>query len=277
MQLPLRGRLFEGATTAKRPIAVGDRVEVTREGDAGAIDAVLPRQSQLSRRASGEESREQVMAANITLLLTVMPAREPTFDPLLVDRMLAAAERENLRAVLVVTKIDRDKKGQAAEWIELYRGLGYEVHPTCTLPGQETTEALAALSALLHANTTVLCGPSGAGKSSLINTLVPGINLRVGALGKLRQGQHTTTSTQLVPLPGGGFVLDTPGVRSFSLWSVNTQEIGFYFRDIKARSPHCGFRNCTHRNEPDCGVREHVAPSRLRSYLTLFDEVVRQS
>lgn len=273
LQLPLRGRLFEGQSLAKRPVAVGDVVQLSDSNDA--IDAVMPRQSQLSRRAAGEDEREQVIAANVTLLLVVMPARDPSFDPLLVDRMFAAAEREHLRAVLVVSKIDRDKKQQAQEWIALYRGLGYEVHPTCTLPDHETKDSLAALEQLLHTNTTVLCGPSGAGKSSLINRLVPGVTLRVGALGKLKQGQHTTTFTQLVPLPGGGFVLDTPGVRSFALWSVGTQELGFYFRDIKARATQCGYRNCTHRAEPDCAVRDHVAPSRLRSYLTLFEEATR--
>jgi len=278
-KLPLRGRLFEAASDEKRPVAPGDRVEVTlgATADGSAIDAVLPRRNRLARRAAGEADREQVVAANIDLVLVVMPVRDPTFDPLLVDRILAACERDSLPAALVVSKIDRDSKGQAQAWLDLYLGLGYETFATSTRPEHETTPSLDALRTRIHAGTTVLCGPSGAGKSTLVNTLVPGAALRVGEIGKLRQGQHTTTRTELVPLPGGGHLIDTPGVRAFGLWGVNTQEIGFYFRDVRDRAPGCAYRNCTHRDEPSCAVRDHVAPSRLRSYQALFQEVVRQN
>ncbi len=278
LQLPLRGRLFDGPSTEKRPLAVGDRVAVTvGEGNAGsAIDAVLPRTSRLSRRAAGEDGREQVVAANVTHVLVVSALREPTFEAPLVDRILAAAERESLQATLVLTKLDRDRRGDALRWSELYRSLGYDVHATSVSEGQQTTASLDALRDLLHRNLTVLCGPSGAGKSTLINTLVPGVQLRTGDVGKIRQGKHTTTHTQLVPLPGGGHVLDTPGVRSFGLFGVNTQEIAFYFRDIRAHAPRCAFTNCSHRNEPECAVRDAVDPSRLRSYELLLAEVERQ-
>jgi ribosome biogenesis GTPase len=274
-QLPLRGRLFEAPGHEKRPLAPGDRVQVTLPdaGSSGAIDAVLPRSNRLSRAAAGQGAREQVIAANVSRVFIVMPVREPAFDPLLVDRVLAAAEREQLDVDLVLSKIDCDKKNQAQGWVDLYRGLGYAVHPTSTLAGHETAATLLALRERIHHGLTVLCGPSGAGKSSLINALVPGVNLRVGALGKLRQGQHTTTSAQLVRLPGGGYVLDTPGVRGFMLWCTNTQELGFYFRDIKALAAKCGYSNCTHRTEPQCAVRGAVPASRLRSYHMLFDEL----
>lgn len=277
--LPLRGRLFERAGTEKQPIAPGDRVEVTfaTATSGSAIDAVLPRRNRLARRASGEADLEQVLAANIDLVLIVMPVRDPTFDPLLVDRILAASERDDLTAALVVSKIDRDKKDEASAWLQLYGDLGYQAYATSTAAGHETTAALDELRTRIHAGTTVLCGPSGAGKSTLINTLVPGADLRVGTVGKLGQGRHTTTRAELLPLPGGGHVLDTPGVRGFGLWGVNTQEIGFYFRDIKALAAGCGFRNCGHRNEVDCAVRDHVRDSRLRSYHILLEEVGRHS
>ncbi|MEZ5964426.1 MAG: ribosome small subunit-dependent GTPase A [Planctomycetota bacterium] len=276
-RLPLRGRLFEGASREKRPLAPGDRVDVTLAADAegSAIDAVRPRRNRLARRAAGEEDREQVIAANVDLVLVVMPVREPPFDPLLVDRILAACERDRLTAVVVLTKLDRDKKGEAAAWLQIYRDLGYQAYTTSTAPGHITSDSLDALRTHIHAGTTVLCGPSGAGKSTLVNTLVPGTDLRVGALGKLRQGQHTTTRAELVPLPGGGHVIDTPGVRAFALWGVNTQEIAFYFRDVAACAGGCAYRNCSHRDEPDCAVRGHVHQSRLRSYHLLFEEVVR--
>ena len=278
LQLPLRGRLFDGASSEKRPLAVGDRVALTVEADhlGSAIDAVLPRQSRLSRRSAGEDGREQVIAANVTHVLIVTALREPTFEAALVDRILVAAERESLPATLVLTKVDRDKRGDAEQWTTLYRGLGYDVHVTSVTPGHETTASLEALRDLLHRNLTVLCGPSGAGKSTLINKLVPGVQLRTGAVGKIQQGKHTTTHTQLVPLPGGGHVLDTPGIRNFGLFGVNTQEIAFYFRDIKAHAGKCGYSNCSHRREPDCAVRAAVDPSRLRSYEMLLAEVERE-
>src|SRR5690606_13592136 len=169
-----------------------DRVEVTLAEGGGAIDAVLPRTNRLGRRAAGEDGREQVLAANLSLVLIVMPVREPTFDPLLVDRILAATEREGIEAALVISKIDRAPPAQTEKWAELYRSLGYPVYPTSVAPGHRTDATLEELRARLHAGVTVLCGPSGAGKSSLVNAIVPGVNLRVGSLGKLRQGKHTT-------------------------------------------------------------------------------------
>lgn len=279
LALPLRGKLFEGRSDEKRPLAVGDRVrvELGAEGTDGVVLERLPRTTRLSRKAAGDDDREQVLAANVSLVLVVASVREPGFQPELVDRMLAAAEREELTAALVLTKVDRDRKDEARAWCELYVGLGYETILTSVAKGKETTAELARVRALLAAHTTVLCGASGVGKSSLLNALVPGLDLRVGSIGRIAQGRHTTTHTRLIPLPGGGHVLDTPGVRAFGLWGVGTQELGFYFREIAARSPTCAFRSCTHRHEPECAVlaaveRGEIAASRYRSYLLLYGE-----
>lgn len=276
--LPLRGRLFEERTHEHRPVAVGDRVIVVLEEGGGAVQEVLPRRSQLTRTRAGNTEKQQVLAANVSLVLVVSSIREPRFQVELVDRILAGAEREQIPAALVITKMDRDKKGEAQAWRSLYEGLNYRVVCTSIAPGAETVADLGTLEKLLHENITVFCGPSGVGKSSLINTLIPGLGLRVGSIGRIRQGKHTTTHTQLVPLPGGGHVLDSPGIRNFGLYAMKPQELTFLFPEMKSLLPRCEYRNCTHCNEPGCAVREavtrgEIADSRYRSYGLMLAEV----
>ena len=276
--LPLRGRLFEERSHQSRPVAVGDRVRVVLEEGGGAVQEVLPRQSQLTRSRAGNTEREQVLAANVSLVLVVASIREPRFEAELVDRILAGAEREKVPAALVITKMDRDAKGQAESWAQLYEALEYPVFRTSIVGGAETPEGLEALGELLHRNITVLCGLSGVGKSSLINRLNPGVDLRVGSIGRLRRGKHTTTHTQLVALPGGGHVLDTPGIRNFGLYGLKPQEITFLFRELKPLLSHCAYRNCSHGPEPGCAVqdalgRDEIAPSRYGSYRVMLEEL----
>ncbi len=277
--LPLLGKLFEERSHEKRPLAVGDHVALDPSG--AAIDALLPRQSLLQRRAASEgEERAQVVAANITLVLAVAAAAEPPLQPELIDGVLAGALRQQIPAALVVTKIDRDKKGRAQEHIALYRSLGYRVFATSTAPGCETTAELDGLRQLLHENRTVLCGLSGVGKSTLLNALVPGLSLRIGSLNHIRQGKHTTTHTELIALPGGGHVLDTPGVRSFHQFQVGAQESQFLFPEIAALLPQCEYRNCLHRDEPGCAVlaalqEGEVHESRYRSYAAMSEHALR--
>ena len=270
--LPLAGKLFEAKSHEKRPLAVGDRVLVRRQGQGGAIEALLPRQSQLTRRAASEGAdRAQVIAANVTLVLAVAALAEPEFQPELVDGVLAAARRESLPTALALTKLDRARDGEAARWSALYRSLGLPVFATSTAPAHRTGAAFAELEALLRENRTVLCGLSGAGKSTLLNTVAPGLQLRIGSLNHVRQGRHTTTRTELLPLPGGGHVLDTPGVRSFHLFHTGAQELQFLFPEIGALLPRCGYRNCLHLDEPGCAVAAAraagaVAATRYASY-----------
>lgn len=283
--LPLRGKLFDrpaAEVRAKRPLAVGDRVRVSlTEGGGGAIEAVLPRTSQLARKAAGDDDREQVLAANITLVLAVAAIAAPPLQPEHVDRVLAAAERAGIAGGVVLTKVDLERgEHRTAPWLDLYQRLGYRTFAVSLGPsGQEprTPEALAALGATLRHNETLLTGPSGAGKSSLLNALVPGLALRTGSLGRTRQGKHTTTATQLVPLPGGGHVLDSPGIRNFVLADLQRDEVAGLFPELRALAGQCGYRDCTHLVEPDCAVqaalaRGEIAASRFASYRALLAE-----
>lgn len=276
-QLPLAGKLFEGRAAEKRPLTVGDRVVLDPTGRS--IEAVLPRSSQLHRRSSSEgEERAQVIAANITLVLAVASVDSPPFQPELVDGILAAAARERIPAALVLTKTDLQPES-SDRWRRVYAHAGVRVLATST-HGRVTNESLAELGELLHHNRTVLCGLSGAGKSSLLNAVVPGATLRVGSLNHIRQGRHTTTHTELLPLPGGGHVLDTPGVRNFHLFCTGSQELQFLFPEIGALLPACGYRNCLHDDETDCAVRAAVdagtlPASRYGSYRTMLHEALR--
>ncbi len=276
--LPLRGRMFEGAAARRQPVAVGDRVAVRFTEDGGVIEERLPRTSKLSRARRGAEGREHVLAANISLVVVTAAVVRPEFQPELVDRILAGAEAEKIEAVLVMTKIDRDRRDRRKPWVDLYRALGYRVFETSVEPETRTEESLAAVGALLRANVAVLCGASGVGKSSLINALCPGLDLRIGSMSRIMQGRHTTTHTQLIALPGGGHVLDTPGIRGFGLFFIDRQAVQFHFREIAPLVGRCDYRNCLHQVEPGCAVRAALeegalAPSRYASYLALVDEL----
>lgn len=271
--VPLAGKLFVAGTNHTQPLAVGD--EVLLEPLGQAIASVLPRKSFLHRRAAGEgRGKAQVLAANLTRVLVVSSVASPPFQCELVDGALAAARREGIDAALVVTKADLDPAAAQA-WRQLYTRCGVPTFVTSLSEAMATHDDLNNLRTMLHHNQTAVCGLSGAGKSSLLNALVPGLALRIGSLNHIRQGRHTTTHTELLPLPGGGHVLDTPGVRNFHLFHCGSQELQFLFPEIAAQLPQCAFRSCVHDRERDCAVRNAVAAgaiaaSRHDSYLRML-------
>ena len=276
--LPLAGKLFEQQTHEKRPLAVGDHVVLSPGGDA--IDAVLERSSQLHRRAASEgEQRAQVLAANITHVLAVASVKSPPFQPELVDGVLAAAARERIPTTLVLTKIDLDRAA-SDRWSRVYAQANVRVLGTSVANGSRTDDTLAEIGQLLHQNNSVVVGLSGAGKSTLLNAVVPGVELRTGHLNHIGQGRHTTTHTELLPLPGGGHVLDTPGVRNFHLFHTGSQELQFLFPEIAAKLPQCEFRSCLHDGERRCAVKAaaaagEIADSRYASYLRMLHDALQ--
>lgn len=230
----------------------GDRVCWQRPG--GTADAivveVLPRVRVLSR--PNHRGRVEVLAANLDQLVVVC-APEPRTDPFITDRYLAAAEAMRAAAGVVFNKSDRP----AAELPELaeYRAVGY---PVLSVSAHEGT-GMSELAALLAGHTSILVGQSGVGKSSLLNALVPGIDLATADLStSTGEGRHTTTATVLHPLPGGGALLDSPGVRDYApaLDDPGCVEPGF--REIAAAAAHCRFADCRHLREPNCAVKEAV-------------------
>ena len=265
---------WEGGTPEAARLVVGDGVSVEMVGEDGVIVAVYARRNSLLRKAPGAE-RAQVLAANVDQALLVFAALEPVPKPGLLDRFLVACHLAGIGAVITVNKVDQGCD-EVERWLGGYEDLGYRVLRVSARTGW----GLGAVKRLLVDRTTLFCGPSGAGKSSLLNSVYPGFRLKVGTLSESTgKGRHTTTSAELMPLPYGGFVVDTPGLKEFGLWEPTRRELESAFPEIVDRAGECRFPDCSHLHEPDCVVREAVEagvidPSRYTSFIKILEETV---
>jgi len=257
-------------------IVAGDVVELALQPDGPAtISRVRPRRSVLARRAAGERSpRVQPLAANVDQVVVVASARDPEPNLRLLDRFLVIAEANRIPAVIVLNKIELERRA-AGVFQRRFGPAGYQVLPTSV----RAAEGLPALRDLLRGRASVLTGPSGVGKSSLMNALHPGLNLRIGAISAYwRKGKHTTRAALLVPLAERGFVVDTPGLREVATWGVDPDALGSCFPEFRRLLDACRFDNCRHLMEPDCAVRraaeeDRFDPDRLVSYQRIYEEV----
>lgn len=256
----------------KNPLCVGDRVRVDRSHDP-VITAVAPRRSQLERADSHNRALVQVFAANLDRLVVVASAGDPPLKPALIDRYLVIAAFNRIVPVVAVTKPDLGDPGPA---LALYRGLGLDVHAVRSDRGP-AGEGVAALRAALSGLTCVVAGQSGVGKSSLVNALFPEAGARIGQVADEGHGRHTTTAARSWLLPGGGRLVDTPGIRECTITGLEPLDVALLYADLARFHPACRFRDCTHRHEPDCAVRAavergEIAASRYASYLAIVDE-----
>jgi ribosome biogenesis GTPase / thiamine phosphate phosphatase len=271
----LRGRLKQEGKAMK--LAVGDDVVVQADarGVQWSITEIVPRRSVLARREPGGRVGERVVAANVDQVVVVFAAANPEPHHRMIDRFLVIAEANELAAVLVINKIDLTPDlDLEARWAD-YSAAGYPVHFTST----KTSAGLAALLSTLSGRTSALTGPSGAGKSSLLNTLYPGLNLRVGVTSPaVNKGRHTTVGALLHPLPDGGYVVDTPGLREVGVWGLAPADLDRCFPEFRPYLGHCRFKDCTHSVEPGCALRVAVAAgavsrARFESFRKLYDEL----
>ena len=239
------------------PVAPGDEVSIANEKVAG----IVPRRTTLCRTDPGNHNRERLIAANIDLLVIVVALANPPFRPGLVDRYIIAAQRGGIRPVLCVNKTDLTGDRAAA-------GV-YQI-PTvfCSV---RTGEGVEALREVLAGHTAVLAGHSGVGKSSLLNALASEDRARTGKVDDdTGQGRHTTTASRLYELKNGARIIDTPGIREFGLGKMTLGEVQAAFPEFGELG--CRFRNCSHRDEPECAVRE-VGGARYAAYLRLISEL----
>ncbi len=251
----LRPRLFdEKPAHLKNPVAVGDVVEVTTEGDRGVIEAVRPRTNALARPLPNDPTTLQVTAANLDLLVIVSATKDPPLRLGLIDRYLVAAERQGMDALVVLNKVDRGKPDAARAQLAPYEAMGYEV----VAASAKTGEGVDAVRERLRGRTSLFVGHSGVGKSSLMNAIDPGLGLRVGRVARHGRGRHTTTSVSLWPLREGGHVVDSPGIRGFGLFDVAPAELALLMPDLRPFASDCRYPDCTHDHEPDCAVRAAV-------------------
>lgn len=260
------------------PVAVGDRVEIeeNREGTA-FITAIEDRKNYIIRRASNLSKQAHIIAANVDQAMLIVTVNYPITTTIFIDRFLATAEAYRVPVKLVFNKIDRydsDDKEYLQGLIQLYTTIGYP----CSMLSAEREDGLEALKADLKGKITVLSGHSGVGKSTIINKLIPGISLRTGDISEYHnKGMHTTTFSEMVALPEGGYLIDTPGIKGFGTIDMEEAEIFHYFPEIFKISADCRFNNCTHRHEPGCAVlkavsNHYISESRYRSYLSILDD-----
>ena len=254
-------------------VVVGDRVRMENDpsGELHGIVTVEPRSTLLERRVpEGRGSRP--IAANIDQVFVVTATVDPAPIPQLIDRLLVVAEANSIAASVVANKVDLDP---GERLIARCRRSGYQVYPTSVRSG----EGLASLREALAGKTSVVTGPSGAGKSSLLNAIQPGLQLRTGEISaKVRRGKNTTVGAVMLPLAGGGFLVDTPGFSEVGLWGVDPRELDTCFPEFRPFLGHCRYADCKHRSEPACKVRaaieeDLIAADRWQSYLVLLDEL----
>jgi ribosome biogenesis GTPase len=268
----LRGRLKQGKHVGDIA-AVGDRVKVTCQPDGtGSIEAVEPRLSALVRLDPRPQGvYQQVILANPDQAVFVFACSRPVPRLRMLDRYLVIAEKQGLSALIIANKIDLVGIKQAEKIFGFYPPIGYPVIYTCAKTGQGVEE----LRMRLAGKVSALAGPSGVGKSSLLNAVQPGLGLAVREISEaVHKGRHTTSVRELFPLEGGGYVADTPGMRSLALWDTEPEELDGYFPELAPLVAECQFNDCTHKTEPGCAVRAAVAagrvhPLRYDSYLRL--------
>jgi len=268
----LRGRLKQGEQEGDR-VAVGDRVTITPEEDgSGVIEQVHERTAEFSRMRSGiKREFRQILLANPDQIVAVFACAEPSPSLRMLDRFLVIAEKQAVEAVVVANKADLVTPEHAREIFEIYTQLGYPVVYTSAHTGQ----GVAQLREHLKGKLSALTGPSGVGKSSLLNAIQPDLGLQVRTVSETTsKGRHTTRVRELFPLDVGGYVADTPGIRSLALWDTEPEELDAYFIEMRDLVSDCQFSDCTHTHEPGCAVLAavdagEVARERYNSYLRL--------
>lgn len=260
------------------PVVVGDYVsfEKNKEGTAFISD-VDNRRNYIIRKASNLSKQSHILAANIDMCLLVVTLREPVTLPVFIDRLLATAEAYSVDVAIAINKadlLDADGYDAALEMARMYESIGYKTYITSVLQDR----GLDCLAGDLKNKVTLLAGNSGVGKSALLNRLVPTANARTSSISATHlAGMHTTTFSAMYDLPGGGALIDIPGVKGFGTFNFEKEEVSHYFREIFKVGRGCRFDNCIHVNEPGCAVLEavkkgEIALSRYNSYLNMLDD-----
>jgi len=255
----LRGRLKRGTEAVK--LAVGDRVTIARDARdaAWAIVGIDPRRSVLARREPSGRVGERIVVANLDQVVVVFAAANPEPHERMLDRFLVIAEANDLAARIVINKAELVGEERVRERFADYVAAGYPLHLTSAKSGRGLDE----LHEALDGKVSALTGPSGVGKSSLMNAMYPGLDLRVGEISEsVNKGRHTTVGAVLHPLPGGGYVADTPGLREVGVWGLAADALDGCFPELRALAPECRFADCVHEVEPDCAVRTAVEEGR---------------
>lgn len=252
----MRGKFRLSEAKESSPVVVGDRVTISIDEPPNAvISTVHERTNKLSRPDVLKSDWEQILVANCDQLVVVASVTRPKLKLGTIDRFLVAGEAARLACAIALTKIDLAKPGSYDRTVEVYRSAGYTIIPTCAIDGRGIED----LRKLVSDKTSIFSGHSGVGKSSLLNALEPGLGLRTKIVSEsTNRGQHTTTHIELHPLTIGGFIADTPGIRSIGLWKVTPEDMPNLYPEFRPFLGQCRFHNCLHAGEPNCRVKEAV-------------------
>lgn len=280
LECRLRGHFRTQGLRTTNPVAVGDRVTVQEEPDQpgkGVITHISQRTNYIVRRSVNLSKEAHVIAANIDLMVILATVHMPRTSFGFIDRLLVTAEAYGIPAMVVLNKSDlcdtEELEGLLFEFVDIYESIGYPV----AVISAEQHLGVDELLDTLHGKVSLVTGHSGVGKSTLINTLCPELDLRVGDISEVHsKGTHTTTFAEMFPLQGGGFIIDTPGIKEFGLVDMKEDHLGHYFPEMFRLMTTCRFANCHHVNEPGCAViaavEEGTVPiSRYNSYLGMLE------
>src|SRR5690606_14342668 len=250
----IKGKFRIKGIVSTNPVAVGDEVDITLEDDqeTGIITRLHPRRNYIIRKSINLSKSVQIIAANLDKALLVVTLASPMTSLGFIDRFLVTAEAYDIPVIIVFNKLDlfSDEGLEILDQFEeIYKEIGYECSRISAMEGMNVDE----LREELRNKTTLIAGHSGVGKSTLINQLIPSADLRTGDISAWSEkGKHTTTFAEMLSLPGGGFIIDTPGIQEFGIVDIEPQELGHFFPEFRARLNQCKYHNCKHINEPGC-------------------------
>lgn len=273
----IRGKFRLQGIRTTNPIAVGDVVTLEKSNEGYVITHIGERRNYIIRKSTNLSKEAHIIASNVDQAFLITTINYPETSTVFIDRLLATTEAYNIPALLLFNKVDLYNETDRAKlnyYTAVYTRIGY----TCLAVSAITGENMDLLKQLLQNKTSVFSGISGVGKSTLINSIEPDLNLKTALISKAHHtGKHTTTFAEMFPLSNGGFIVDTPGLRSFGMIDMKKEEISHFFPEIFRISAKCRFYNCTHIHEPGCAVLEalqtgEISDSRYWSYLSMMEE-----
>lgn len=278
IECKIKGNFRLKGIRSTNPIAVGDHVQILINNEGTAfINEIEDRKNYIIRRSSNLSKQSHIIAANLDQCMLVVTVNYPETSTIFIDRFLASAEAYRIPVKLIFNKVDKystEELNYLDALINLYTHIGYPCFKVSALNG----EGIEAIRQDLKGKVTLFSGHSGVGKSTLINAILPELDIKTAEISTYHnKGMHTTTFSEMFPVAGDGYIIDTPGIKGFGTFDMEEEEVGHYFKEIFEYSANCKYNNCTHRHEPGCAVRDAVeqhliSESRYTSYLNMLED-----